>query len=360
VKLLDLVREKKVLVCVGTGGVGKTTLSSVLGVIAAREGKKVLVLTVDPARRLATALGLADLKDRETRAPLENAGGEMFASVIEPKTVFDTFVTRHTSPEGAEKILSNRIYEKLSTSLNGSQEFTALERFYRAYETGDYDLIILDTPPASHALDFLDSAARLAALFHDSVVKWFIRPLESKGLINSLISRGTGLAFRALEKLTGSEFIKELVEFFISVYGLRDALVGRLEDIQGVLRSDATGFVLITAYDQTKLKLAQGLHATLERRGYSLDQVIINRGFPEIPLAEAEREAIDRPALAPVLDLYKKLGAFFEGHRRAVGDFRKTLKPEVEIHLIPDQDQDIGDMKGLGLLAEAMVSTHDS
>src|SRR5262249_34154729 len=148
--------------------------------------------------------------------------------------------TNTATEQEAQRILQNRIYDKLSTALSGSQEFTALERFYRAYESKKYDLIILDTPPASHALDFLDSAARLSAMFHDSVVKWFIKPLESKGFISNLVSRGTNLAFRALERLTGGEFIKELIEFFLAIYSLKDALVRRLDAIQALLKSHET------------------------------------------------------------------------------------------------------------------------
>ncbi len=354
--VFELLRTKKVIVCAGTGGVGKTTISSVLGVIAANEGRRVLVLTVDPAKRLAQALGLDGLKDIETKVDLKNAKGEMFASVIEPKIVFDSFVQKNTAtPQEADKILKNRIYEKLSGTLSGSQEFTALERFYRAYDSKKYDLIILDTPPASHALDFLDSAAKLSALFHDSVVKWFVKPLENKGFITSLIGRGTNLAFRALEGLTGSEFIKELIEFFIAIYSLRDALVKRLDSIQALLQSSDTSFVLVTAYDQTKLKLAEGLNSTLGRRGYSLDQVIINRCFPEIPLTEAQKEAGENKELNDVLKVYARLYAFYQGHRNAIGKFKQTLKPGVEIHLIPDQDQDIYDISGLSKLAKAIL-----
>lgn len=354
--IFELLRNRKVIVCAGTGGVGKTTISSVLGVIAASEGRKVLVLTVDPAKRLASALGLDGLKDADTRVKIENSKGEMYASVIEPKLVFDSFVKQNTgTPQEADRILKNRIYDKLSGTLSGSQEFTALERFYRAYESKKYDLIILDTPPASHALDFLDSAAKLSALFHDSVVKWFLGPLQSKGFLTNMISRGTNLAFKALETLTGSEFIKELLEFFMASYSLRDPLVKRLDDIQALLQSKETSFVLVTGYDQTKLKLAEGLNSTLEKRGYSLDQVIINRCFPEISLKEAQNDVGDNKDLNEVLKIYGKLYAFYQGHRNAIGKFKQSLKPGVEIHLIPDQDQDIYDISGLTKLAGAMV-----
>jgi len=356
-KLLELIEHKKVLVCAGTGGVGKTTISSVLGVLAARQGKRVLVLTVDPAKRLARALGISDLRDQETRVPLLDDKQEMYASIIEPKLVFDSFVKSHTTnDQEADRILNNSIYEKLSNDLSGSQEFTALERFYRAYEQKKYDLIILDTPPASHALDFLDSAARLSALFHDSVVKWFAKPLESKGLITNLISRGTNLAFKALERLTGGEFIKELIEFFLSIYSLKDALVLRLDNIQKILKSEETGFVLVTAFDQTKLKLAEGLRETLEKRGYALDLVLINRCFPELDLDQAKKEAKDHPDLKSLLDFYEQLHRFYESHRNAIEDFKASLKHEVEIRLIPDEDQDISDVMGLNKLADVVVN----
>ncbi len=357
--LFELIRNKKVIVCAGTGGVGKTTLSSVLGVLAAREGKKVLVLTVDPARRLATALGLDHLKPGDTKVSLPNVTGELYASVVDPKSVFDSFVKENTSSKfDADRILNNRIYLKLSTALSGSQEFTALEKFYRAYESKTYDLVILDTPPASHALDFLDSAARLSALFHDSVVKWFIKPLESKGFITNMISRGTGVAFKALERLTGGEFIKELIEFFMAIYSLKDSLVSRLESIQSILRSSDASFILVTAFDETKLKLAETLNSTLRDRGYSLGQVIINRSFPEISLEAVTQEVGNDspdPEVVKIIALYKKLQVFYGRHREAVASFKQTLGSQVEIRLIPDQDQDIFEINGLTRLADVMA-----
>lgn len=211
----DLLAQAKILICVGSGGVGKTTVSSAIALKAAQMGRRVLVLTVDPAKRLKSTMGLENLDQSQIEHP--SIKGSLTAAVIDNKKIFDDFVDRVAGDSlSKEKILKNKLYIQLSTTLSGSQEFTALEKLYSSFQSGKYDLIVLDTPPAQHAMDFLGAPKKLAYLFSERITKWFriSSKGEKLGFFSSLIQSGTKQVIKALELLTGSEFIRELSDFF--------------------------------------------------------------------------------------------------------------------------------------------------
>ncbi|MGZ3826805.1 MAG: ArsA family ATPase, partial [Bdellovibrio sp.] len=228
----QIFKEARILVCVGSGGVGKTTVAAALGVLAAKEGKKVLVLTIDPAKRLAQTLGIEGSADI-TKVPGQNFKGELYASVIDHKKTFDDFVARVAKKsESVEKILKNKLYQQLSTNLSGSQEFTSMEKLYSCYASGEFDLIILDTPPTKHAIDFLHAPQKLSALFSEGVAKWFRDPEGKKaGLFGHLLQTGTRQVLKILETLTGSSFIRELSDFFINIEQWQEQLLNRTVDV---------------------------------------------------------------------------------------------------------------------------------
>ncbi|HVK60219.1 MAG TPA: ArsA family ATPase, partial [Bdellovibrionales bacterium] len=182
------------LVCVGSGGVGKTTVSSALAMRGAQLGRRVLVLTVDPAKRLATALGLEDaggVSGGERQVPLADVKGSLHAAVIDSKAIFDDFIRTHSKEaDVVARIMRNRLYQQMSTTLSGAQEFTALERLLQGSESDRFDLVILDTPPTKHAMDFLSAPERIQSLFQDSVTKWFMAPDEKpQGFIAGIVGR---------------------------------------------------------------------------------------------------------------------------------------------------------------------------
>lgn len=273
--------ELKVIVCAGTGGVGKTTVSAALGAWLAQEGKKTLVLTIDPAKRLAQAMGIQTGADADVQIADPRMGGRLYATMLNPHSVFDRFVHRMSPNKTvAQKLLSNHLYQQLVTNLTGSQEFTSLEKLLSAVEDGGYDIVILDTPPTQNAVDFLRAPQRIFALFQDSVTKWFV-PGSKKGLIAQIVQRGTKTVLGVLERVTGSQFIHELSDFFEQMSYLQGRVKERSQRVHDMLTSEKTAFVIVTSFDELKLQEAMEFQQDLKNEGYRLHGVVVNRCFPE-------------------------------------------------------------------------------
>lgn len=280
-------KDLRVIVCAGTGGVGKTTIAAALGIHLARSGKRTLVLTIDPARRLAQALGLQSGLKQDVCIDDPRLKGNLFATMLDAQSVFDRFVkTAAPNDAIAERLLNNRLYQQLATSLSGSQEFTSLERVLSAVESGLYDVLILDTPPCQNAVDFLRAPERIFSLFQESITRWFKRDEQEKGFFNKLFQRGTRTVIAALERVTGSLFIGELSDFFQQMAHLQSRVRERSAEVHKLLTSDSTGFILVTGFDEIKLKEAIEFQADLRGSGYRLAGIIINRCFPDWAFGE--------------------------------------------------------------------------
>lgn len=309
--LLALIQDSKVIICVGSGGVGKTTTASALGFLAAELGKKVLVLTIDPSKRLKSTLGIADdldiaeIKDSRFK-------GSLSAAVVDNKKTFDDFVRRAAKyAPGAENILKNKLYIQMSTTLSGSQEFTALEKLHSAVESQLYDLVILDTPPAKHAMDFLEAPQKLAILFQESIVKWFRDPTgKGKNILARLLQTGTQQVLKALEFLTGSDFMRELADFFKNINLWQARLENRVLEVQRLLVDSKTKFVLVTALDEARLLEARQFARDIEKSGCRLEGIIVNRAEPSwwaSALGETDLENNARKYFAQRLELLAKV-----------------------------------------------------
>lgn len=331
-------------------------MAAAIGVHAAQSlGLRVLVLTVDPAKRLATALGLDLNSSEEHVVPLSHAKGAMSAAVIDSKKIFDDFIREHASQsEIVERIMKNRLYEQLSTTLSGSQEFTALERLLQAYESGKFDLIVLDTPPTKHAMDFLTAPHRISALFQDTVMKWFMNPdSESKGFFANLVGRGTRMALKSLEVLTGGVFIEELIDFFSAIRSIQKVLRERSETVLELLKSRKTSFVVVTSFDAAKLLEAQYLQGELSRLRYHLKAVIINRAFPlgvpnEITTAPA---GIDPDTYDKVLNFHRQFREYHSVRYNLYEKFCRGLRSSITVLRVPEYQVDVrglSDLKELG------------
>lgn len=335
-------------------------------------GRRVLVVTVDPAKRLASALGL-DLTGVEERlvpssgsASTALSSGTLHAAVIDSKKIFDGFIQTHaTDPELMRRLSKNRLYEQLSTTLSGSQEFTALERLLQAYEATaadqpKYDLIILDTPPTQHAIDFLSAPDRIRGLFQDNITKWFMNPAANtgflgQGIVSSLIGRGTRVALKSLEVLTGAKFIEELIDFFNSMQSIQKELRDRSEAVNTILKSQSSVFVLVTSFDVAKLKEAQHLNGHLKKFGYRLGACILNRAFPEHLPSDSEMEQLApevlREPVSRLREVYQKVRADHTVRFHQFEEFEKQVDKDVRVVRVPDYKQDIFGLSDLESLA---------
>jgi anion-transporting ArsA/GET3 family ATPase len=324
----------------------------------AAEGAKVAVVTIDPAKRLANALGLQELENEPRRVEperLTGAGdpfrGELWAMMLDPKRTFDELIDRVADdPERAEEIKRNRVYRELSTAVSGSQEFTAVAKLYELVRDGDFDLLVLDTPPSRNALDFLDAPGRLTSFLEGRALKAFIRPT---GLGMRVLGRGAAPLLSALRRVTGVDLIGDLTTFFGLLGGMTEDFSARARGVEEMLRAPTTAFVLVTSAQRTAIDEAIWFRRTLNEGGLPFAGVIVNRVHHDI-LGEAEPDdlisALDEE-LAPELAA-RVAENFFDYHRLARRDARNVARLQGELGnepllLIPHLDDDVHDVEGL-------------
>ncbi len=282
----SLARERRVLVCVGSGGVGKTTTAATLGLLGAMLGRRTLVITIDPARRLANALGLDALAHKPQRidaAVTAAAGvtlrGELSAMMLDLKAAWDDMLFR-TAPDeaAARRILDNRFYETLSRDMPGAHEFIACECLHHLASSGEWDLVVLDTPPTSSALDFLEAPSRILAVLDNDAFRFFAHKKHILGL--RFLDGAAGRAQSVLARFAGAEVLDELGEFIVLLRDLYDPLTQRTRDFQTLLSGDETRFLVVTSPQPAALSEARFFLDELERRALRLGALVINRVTP--------------------------------------------------------------------------------
>ncbi|RMG21022.1 MAG: ArsA family ATPase [Deltaproteobacteria bacterium] len=359
--------ERRIVVCVGSGGVGKTTVAASIGVRAARMGLKALVVTIDPARRLANSLGLESLGNVETRIGddrFRRAGlevkGELWAMMLDVKRTSDELISRSApSREQAEKIFRNRFYQTFSTVLAGSQEYMAMEKLAELHERGGFDLVILDTPPTAHALDFLEAPNKLIDVFGNDSLRWLATPALAAGKIGMrALGFGSGYLVRQLSKFTGIETLQALAEFLLSMRGMYDTFKERASTVKALLTSDETRFVLVTAPAALPMDEARYFLSVLRQYEIPVGAVVVNRIHPDWDAAVGEEQltaaALRRyfePSLAERLALtLEEQRALAAADRRQVMALRSWLEEAIPIRCAPSFGADIHDLEGLDAL----------
>jgi anion-transporting ArsA/GET3 family ATPase len=289
--------HEAVIVCVGSGGVGKTTASAVIALHAALRGRRTLVLTIDPARRLANSLGI-DLDHNESQITLDGLGasapprgvapspaasaepgGELWAMMLDMKRAFDQVVRRNTADaESAERILSNRFYKFFSSSLAGTQEYSAVEQLYEIAREERYDLIVLDTPPTQHALDFLDAPGRLYGALENSALQWLYRPAVLGGRMGlGLFKAGAKTIRRTLGRFTGGQMLDDLAVFLESLAPLWDGFKTRAHRVHEILHDPSTLFFVVTTPDPLTVREAVYFDQRLRTEGARFGGFLVNR-----------------------------------------------------------------------------------
>jgi anion-transporting ArsA/GET3 family ATPase len=354
----DLLDGKRVCVCGGSGGVGKTTTSAAIALGMAARGAKVAVVTIDPARRLANALGLQELENEPRRVEPERlaaAGdefrGELWAMMLDPKRTFDELIERVAAdPERAAEIKANRVYRELSTAVSGSQEFTAVAKLYELDRDGDFDLLVLDTPPSRNALDFLDAPGRLTSFLEGRALKAFIRPT---GIGMRVLGRGAAPLLGALRRVTGVDLISDLSTFFGLLGDMTEEFSTRAAQVERMLKAPTTAFVLVTSAQAAAIDEAIWFRRTLHQGGLPFAGVIVNRVHHDV-LGDAEPDdlvAALRGELTPEL-AGRVAENFADYHRLARGDTRNLARLSDELGgepllLVPHLDDDVHDVDGL-------------
>jgi anion-transporting ArsA/GET3 family ATPase len=348
-----VIEDHRVIVCAGSGGVGKTTISAALGVAAAKMGKRVLVLTIDPARRLATALGIANSAN-DVRVPGQHYRGQLWAGTIDPARIFADYIERHARDHKiVERLLGNALYQQMSTTLSGSQEFTSLSKLHDAATSGDYDLVILDTPPAVHAVDFLRAPERLNAVFDTSIVSFFMGRTAGLGLVATAWKRGVKLHLAALKRLTGSDFVAALSDFFSAIDAMAPDIRQTNLLAQRLLLDPSAAFVLISSFDLAKIQEGEAFQDELERAGFHLRKVIVNRAWPQWALADSAPRDVVRQALLQrgerkLAELHAALADYYAA--------RRSLHPRfADLLILPEMDDQIVGLAALERVAAQLV-----
>jgi anion-transporting ArsA/GET3 family ATPase len=280
--LRSRLRGKRVVICVGAGGVGKTTTSAAVALGLAARGQKVAVVTIDPARRLASALGLGELSSEPHRIPAQELArqgvaleGELWAMVLDAKRTFDEIVTRLAPDEPSRaEILANPVYRELSTAVAGSHELSAIAKLYELHEEHDFDVIVLDTPPSRNALDFLSAPNRLLGFLEGRALQVFLAP---GGVTARLFGRGTALVFSIFARVTGVDMLGDLSAFFRSLAGVIDGFGERTRSVAELLRAPETAFLIVTSPEPEPAHEAEYVAARLSEAGMPLAQLIVNR-----------------------------------------------------------------------------------
>ncbi len=349
-----LIEQHRVIVCTGSGGVGKTTTSAALGVAAARMGKRVLVLTIDPARRLATTLGIANTFE-DVRVPGQNFSGALWAGSIDPARIFAQYIERHArNPETVQRLFHNKLYQQMTSTLSSSQEFTSLSRLLDATENGDYDLVILDTPPAAHAIDFLRAPDRLNAVFDSTIVSMFMGRSSGFGLAASAWKQGMKLILGTLTYLTGSEFVATFSDFFAAIDAIAPDIRQTNARAHQLLLAPSTAFVLISSFDAAKIQEGREFHAELQTAGYHLRQVIVNRAWPQwsqsTPQEQAQVQTQLRQTNADALaDLHRGLCAYYGQRHTAHAQFDNLLT-------VPEMPEAVLGLGALQAMADLLMA----
>ena len=284
--LLPLLDSRKVILCVGSGGVGKTTTTAALGLAAAIRGKRVLCLTIDPAKRLANSLGLSAVSGEAqvvSPARLAEAGvdvpGTLTVMMLDTKRTFDELVHRYaSSPAARDRILTNKLYQYVSTSLAGTHEYMAMEKLHAVRSQGEYDLVLLDTPPTANALDFLDAPERLVDALDSAAMRWFLQAFEQSGKLSlNLLAKSAAIVLKGIGKLTGGGFLEQVAAFVTELNDLFGGFKERAREVAAALRAPDVAYVLVTSPSPMAIQEVLFFAERLREQGMPQDAFVVNR-----------------------------------------------------------------------------------
>jgi anion-transporting ArsA/GET3 family ATPase len=360
-QLDDVVAQRHIVVCCGSGGVGKTTIAAVVALEGAWRGRKTVVVTIDPARRLADALGLAGLSDKPSRIEGEWPG-ELWATMLDTRSTFDALVAKYAAThEQAERILSNRFYRNIAGALSGTQEYMAMEKLYELHEETDFDLVVVDTPPTRHALDFLDAPRRLSRFLEHRLFRVLMAP--SRGIVRA-VNVAAQAFLRTVSKVVGGEVLDDAMAFFHAFEGMEEGFRQRAARVNDLLAAPETAFVLVASPRRDTVAEAHFFVDRLHEAGIAVQGLVVNRVHPSFGggLGEAAGERARTLEGTELGGLYRNLADYrtVSGRELAhLGGLADAVAP-APVVWVPFLSTDVHDIAGMGGLAAYLFSRGDA
>ncbi|MGY1846675.1 MULTISPECIES: ArsA family ATPase [unclassified Blastococcus] len=362
-------RQTRIVVCCGAGGVGKTTTSAALALAAAEAGRTVVVLTIDPARRLAQSLGLTELDNEPRRVDVPGATGELHAMMLDMKRTFDDIVTAHSTPERAQQILDNPFYQALSSSFAGTQEYMAMEKLGQLRASDRWDLIIVDTPPSRSALDFLDAPNRMGRFLDGTMIRLLIAPSRA-GF--KFASAGFLLFSRIVSKILGGQLLRDISAFVAALDTMFGGFRERATATFELLRRPGTSFVVVAAPEPDALREASYFVDRLSAEGMPLAGLVVNRTHPPATTAlsatraegaaeEVAESGDEGAALAAAALRVHADRMQLASREQHLADRFTSAHPDVALRTVPAAAGDVHDLDGLRMMADALTGPdHDT
>jgi anion-transporting ArsA/GET3 family ATPase len=366
--LAAVLEGREVVVCAGPGGVGKTTSAAAIGLAMAARGRRVAVLTIDPARRLADSLGLEEIGGEERRVDPERlsaagveASGELWAAMLDAKRTWDELIERHAPDERTrDAVLGNRIYKELSSAVAGSQEYMAMEKLHELHAEGRYDLLVLDTPPTRNALDFLDAPERLSRFIDSRSLRLFLR--GNRGSLK-LLGRSSQALFAVLRRITGVDLLEDMAEFFRSFGGMSEGFERRAREVNALLADGArTTFVVVASPAEEAVDEAIFFRRRLRESGLPFGAAVVNRvhsapGAMADPGLQGELvELVGENLARRVVRNDGDWRALAERDRLGLERLAAELEGELLVR-VPDLDDDVHDLDGLVRVNEHLFAS---
>jgi anion-transporting ArsA/GET3 family ATPase len=348
----------KVVVCCGPGGVGKTTVAAAVALEGARQGRRSVVVTIDPARRLGDALGLDSLSDTPTTIP-GPWPGQLSALMLDTKSTFDALVTRYsTDPAQAEAILANRFYRNISGTLSGTQEYMAMEKLHELHDGGRFDLIVVDTPPTRNALDFVDAARRLTRLLDNRIFRLLMLPTRASFKAVNLAGQ---TLLRPIAKVVGADVVSDAITFFQAFEGMEEGFRQRAHRVDALLSDPGTAFLVVATPRPDVVAEADFFAAKLGDAGIAVAALVINRMHPRYGAewSEVNRERATTLAGTPLGPLYENLADLHQladGEEVHVTDLVAQVDPAPVLR-VPVLAGDVHDLDGLAEIAARLFSS---
>jgi anion-transporting ArsA/GET3 family ATPase len=351
--LASLVTGRNIIVCCGSGGVGKTTTAAALAAEGARRGRRACVVTIDPAKRLADALGLAELTNTAGRIAVDPSWpGELWALMLDTKSTFDELVVRYAGgPEQSERILDNRMYRNIAGALSGTQEYMAMEKLFELHDEGRFDLIVIDTPPTRNALDFLDAPRRLTRFLDNRLFRIVVMPTRA---YLKAVSVATQAFLRTVSRVVGNQVVSDAIAFFQAFEGMEEGFRNRAQAVLELLSDDGTAFVLVASPRRDAVEEATFFAERLKESGIDVDALVVNRVHPQFEQERSGARERSRTLHGTALEpLYANLADFAEiAEREATyyGDLSDKLDGAT-VTRVPFLADDVHDLDGLSTVA---------